>query len=198
MRFTKYIPLEKAGEDSFLGIASSTSIDRDEEKMSPNALSEMCQTINVDHANLFGNHQYDWENILGGIDAAQKKDDSIQIRMNPNKANPKYAQLIGTMATPGVKLGLSVGGNVKKSHWEHDNDLGKKIKIIDSVDLYEVSVVGIASNPDGIVNNVVTKSAKIRELNMGCAFPVPLTKCPACWHDDANEVCDMCLYRKEE
>lgn len=187
--FKFFIPLQKNVDGTLSGTASATTVDRDEERMSDESIYMMADDIKKTGVNLFGNHQHDWENILGGIDDAgvqtTSKGKELSIHIHPNKSNPKYDQLIGTMNTPGVRVGLSVGGNVLATRWEYDKRLNKKIKILDRVKIYEVSVVGIASNADSFLSipAAIAKSAKLYK------------KCPACFSKMYGKACDTCLYR---
>lgn len=169
--FNFCIPLKKAREGALSGIASTTSIDRDGERMSDQALRMMVDDIKAKGINLFGNHEHGWENILGGIDKAElNTQKQVVIGINPNKANPKYNQFIGTMSTPGVTLGLSVGGTVKGDKWEFDKALGKKVHVLDKVEIYEVSVVGIPSNKEALLSipTQIMKSMKEKGCDKNC------------------------------
>lgn len=167
--FKFYIPLQKntISTDELVGIASTVSIDRDEERMSDNALQQMQQAIKTIGVNLFGNHQHDWENTLGFISDSQVVDRQLKIKVkldNPD-TNPKIPMLLNKLER-GIKLGLSVGGNVTKDKYEYDKAAGKKVKVIDGVNLYEVSVVGIPSNADSYVSlpDAIFKSIKEKNI----------------------------------
>jgi HK97 family phage prohead protease len=189
--FNFIIPLQKGLiGDTLTGTASTTSVDRDEERMSANAINNMTDGVKREGVNLFGNHQHDWENILGGIDNAEAFDKKFKININLNKANPKYEQLVGTLNTKGVRIGLSVGGNVKSFHWEYDKAIGKKIKVLDEVEVYEVSVVGIPSNKESFLTipQAIAKSAKLPGMP-------PIFKCVNCNSEVEKGVCALCLTR---
>lgn len=151
--------------------------------MSPNALEDMRREVLERGVNLFGNHQHDWENILGGIPKGEINNNQLSVGIHLNKSNPKYEQLLGTLNTPGVRLGLSVGGNVTKEYYEYNKSVGKKIKVIDGVQLYEISVVGIPSNYDACLN--------IGQAIAKC-FNGSKT-CPVCY-SEMNQKCEVCLY----
>lgn len=185
--FRIFLPLTKTG-DRLTGIASATSVDRDEERMSDEALSMMADDIKRENVNLFGNHSHEWENILGGIDEAIIIDKKLHIGINPNTSNPKYNQLIGTMNTKGVKVGLSVGGNVAGYKWEYDKNIGKKVKILDRVKIFEVSIVGIPSNADSFLTipQAIAKSAKL---------PISQKQCKMCLSYIDDDSCGICNWR---
>jgi HK97 family phage prohead protease len=151
--FNFFIPLKKDAltSDSLTGIASTTVRDRDDERMSEKALRQMVEQINgLKGINLFGNHEHNWENTLGALKSATLIDDNskvqISIALDDPSTNPKIPMLLNKLKR-GIVLGLSVGGNVTETKWEYDAELRKKIKILDAVDIFEVSVVGIPSNP---------------------------------------------------
>ena len=218
--FNFIIPLKKSTGDTLTGIASTTSVDRDGERMSSDALKMMVDDIKRVGVNLFGNHEHSWENILGGIDDASLVGDQVHIKINPNKSNPKYPQLMGTLSTKGVRVGLSVGGNVESTKEEYDKEQRKKVKVLDEVSVYEVSVVGIPSNADSFMSipNAIAKS--IREKSKACPkhpdYDMYICQvcerdlCPKCdggepvWRPDitgyegAGNVCPRCLARHQK
>jgi HK97 family phage prohead protease len=150
--FEFYLPLKKNIADSdLLGIASTTSVDRDDERMSENALRMMVADIKRLGVNLFEDHEHGWQHTLGVIHDAElvNKQVQVKIRLDDATTNPKVPALLNKLKK-GIRLGLSVGGKVTAEKWERVND--KRIKIIDGVKLYEVSVVGIPSNADSFVS----------------------------------------------
>jgi HK97 family phage prohead protease len=184
--FSIIIPLSKSSNNSLTGIASATSVDRDEEQMSSGALTQMVAEINAKGVNLFGNHEHSWENTLGVVKAASKVDGqmNIQVDLDDPVTNPKIPMLLNKLKA-GIKLGLSVGGNVTGYSWEYNRQLGKKIKVLDGVKVYEISVVGIPSNADSYLGipGAIAKSAKLPGLR----------KCPNCLFETNEERCDLCL-----
>lgn len=162
-RFRAYVPFSKSYEqvieatssspreiDYFIeGVASTVSVDRDEERMSEKALQKMRNDIKTLGVNLFVNHSHNLEDIVGTIVDADVYSTSLGIKakMADPEVNPK-AKLILSNQSKGIKMGLSVGGRVTKTKKEFNKDLNKEIDIIDDLELYEVSVVGIPSNKD--------------------------------------------------
>jgi HK97 family phage prohead protease len=185
--FSIIVPLEKSGDGMLTGIASATSIDKDEERMSNEALRMMVDDIKKVGVNLFGNHEHDWENTLGVINNATLLDNKVQvgITLDDPATNPKIPMLLNKL-NRGIKLGLSVGGNVVGWRYEYDKELNKKIKVLDKVRIYEVSVVGIPSNSDSYLSipAAISKSAKI---------PSASNPCPCCLFETNKGVCPLCL-----
>ena len=205
--FKVYIPLSKGVGSDLIGIASATSVDRDGERMSDSALEDMKRKIKEKGVNLFGNHNHDWENTLGVIRDANIVDKqlNIDITLDDAQTNPKVNALL-TKLKKGIALGLSVGGSVTKERWDYDKELGKKVKVIDGVDLYEVSVVGIPSNADSFVSlpQAIAKSRKEKSFGGSVnSKGKPLPKCPKCgtqmrFYDGSlgysSIVCPKCNY----
>jgi len=191
--FNVYIPLKKdfSGDD-LTGIASTTSVDRDTEKMSEKALKEMETDIKTLGVNLFENHDHNWENTLGVVHDAQLVDKqlNVKIKLDDPVTNPKIPILLNKLAR-GIKLGLSVGGNVTATKWEYDRELGKKVKVIDGVKLYEISVVGIPSNADSFVSlpEMISKSMNKKPI---------VKSCPLCFTKNIKDVCPTCFYKSTE
>ena len=187
--FNFYIDLKKGKDCDLVGVASATSLDRDEEKMSDRALKMMVSDIRALGVNLFGNHEHNWENTLGIVKDAELVGNHIDVKIDLDDptTNLKIPMLINKL-NKGIKLGLSVGGNVTKETYEFDKELNKKIKVIDGVKLYEISVVGIPSNADAFLSipQAIHKSAK--SLNN--------SKCYICYSKLEKGVCPICLWRK--
>lgn len=172
-KFSFVMPLQKEAtilaldgteSDMLQGVASTTNVDRDEERMSEKALYKMKRDIVMGFVNLFGNHNHEWENSLGSITDAQITPEGqfkVKIKLDDKTTNPKIPMLLNKLKR-GIKLGLSVGGQVLKTKEEFDKALGKKITIIDDLELYEVSVVGVPANreTDLSLANQIAKSLK--------------------------------------
>ena len=184
--FNVYIPLKKNTNSELIGVASTLSIDRDEERMSDRALKMMVNDIKVKGVNLFENHEHGWQNTLGAIKDAELIDNEVNVKITLDDANtnPKIPMLLNKLAR-GIKLGLSIGGRVTDESWEYSKTLGKKMKVINGLELLEVSVVGIPSNADSYLTipQAIAKSAK--PLNIG--------SCPLCLGEIQKSKCKQCL-----
>lgn len=187
--FQFFIPLQKDTENSLIGIASTMALDRDEEKMSDNALADMEREILAHGVNLFGNHEHGWENTLGVIKHAKRENGKlgIKIDLDNEQTNPKVRMLLEKIKR-GIKLGLSVGGSVIKDREEYDKEAGRRVKVIDGVRLLEISVVGIPSNADSFMTlpQAIAKSLHGNKIN-----------CPVCSNRIfEKEKCRMCLWEQ--
>jgi HK97 family phage prohead protease len=199
-KFKFYIPLNKAqtmtiGNDSLVGVASTLSLDRDEERMSDRALKMMVSDIKVMGINLFGNHEHNWENTLGAIKDAELREDKVMINVTLDDpvTNQKIPMLLNKLKK-GIKLGLSVGGTVTDEKWEYNSELGKKVKVIDGVKLYEISVVGIPSNTESFVSlpTAISKSRKFAKDENLVAYCSICKKRTTWTKTDGHSTCDEC------
>lgn len=167
-----------------VGIASSTSIDRDGDRMSEAALHTMKSTAEA-NLTIFTNHNYVVpDDLFGSCTNAEikatkdsapivvKSEDGtteiatfspqqleVTIKVVSDEVNPKAGQLYKAIEE-GVNLGFSIGGVVKKAFNVFDDVTKKAYNLIDAIDLYEISVVSIPANQDAM-NLAIAKSLKI-------------------------------------
>lgn len=193
--FNFVIPLQKdLNGNSLTGIASTVSVDRDDERMSSESLKMMVMDIKTAGVNLFGNHEHNWENTLGYIKDAELVDNKVQIKIDLDDptTNPKIPMLLNKLKR-GINLGLSVGGNVLSYKWDYDKTSNKKVKVLDRVKIYEVSVVGIPANPDSYLAIPSAIAKSIKKSNKTD------TPCPSCGTmmtriNDKHLNCPKCDY----
>ena len=192
--FKFYIPLKKDGlsNDFLSGVASTISIDRDGERMSEQALIDMKNEILLNGVNLFGNHEHSWENTLGVVKNAEVVNNQLRVGivLDDPSLNDKV-KLLQSKLKRGIKLGLSVGGSVTKEKEEYDTVLKQKVKIIDGVKLFEVSVVGIPSNMGSYLSVPEMMAKSMKRLTRSTVH-----KCPACFTVLKSIKCKMCLWSK--
>ena len=145
------------------GTISTTSIDRDQEAVSKSCLKGMEASIKNKKLPIFGNHEHSWENMIGYADNAELNGEVLdaEILTDFEETNPKVGQLIGKYQA-GFPLMFSIGGKVKKSSERSEPSLGKNIRIIEEVELFEASIVGIGSNPNAFLSlsEQISKSLK--------------------------------------
>ena len=152
--FEKLIETTPTGETrtrfKIKGIASTTATDRDNEIVSQTCLKGMENQINNKKLPIFSNHNHDWENMLGYTNTAKANEKELEIEILTDyiETNPKVMQLIGKVEGS-MPIGLSIGGKVKTSH---DFKKGSDLRILDEVELYETSIVGIGANPDAFLS----------------------------------------------
>lgn len=150
--FTFYIEKAEASEvekDLILeGIASTTNIDHDNERMSKEALRAMEAAINKDGVPLRVEHQKDNDAIIGRVFKAWVDDrNQLHIQARLDKSHPVSSILHSSMKQ-GAKMGLSVGGIVKRAMKEFAESAGGLVKTFYDVALQEVSVTPRPANYD--------------------------------------------------
>jgi HK97 family phage prohead protease len=186
--FNFVVPLKKDyGETELIGIASTTSVDRDSERMSETALKMMVEDIKTYGVNLFEDHQHGWQNTLGVIKDAKLIDKQVHVKvtLDDPTTNPKVNAMLNKLKK-GINLGLSVGGNVLGEKYDYDKTTGKKVKVLDKVKIYEISVVGIPSNADSFISlpQAIAKSFKESK------------QCPVC-NSNFIKKCNICFYEED-
>lgn len=149
--FDLTVPLAKVwqdedGEMHFEGVASSTRLDRQYERMTANAINKMAGQVGLD---LLPSHQSGPLEELGTVEQAWVDNDQFRVAGRLDGANPRARRLFEKVAG-GRRYGLSVGGRVTKAFWRHDPVLGRQVRHIDDVELDHVAVCRAeeAANPD--------------------------------------------------
>lgn len=159
--FQIFIPFEKTIEQDgslklFGGIASSTSIDRDNERMDKAVLNKIASDLKK-NSTVFFNHDLKGLGV-GTVASAEVVNDSVRISVVPTKA--EGMRDVVTQIQEGVLKSFSVGGKIRDYEDQFDEKLGKKVRVIKDVDCYEVSVVGIPANGDASILSYMSKSFK--------------------------------------
>lgn len=144
----KAIPTEKDEELILEGIASTTNVDHDNERFSQDALRAMESAINDEGVPLRVEHQKEGDAIIGRVFKAWLDErEQLHIRARLDKTHPVSPILHHSMKN-GVKMGLSVGGIVKRAVKEFVESTGGMIKTFYDVALQEVSVTPRPANYD--------------------------------------------------
>jgi len=149
--FDVSLPLAKVwtdedGEMWFEGVASSTRLDRQHERMTTNAISKMAGQVGLD---LLPSHTSGPLEELGTVEQAWVDNDQFRVAGRLDGSNPRARRLYKNVLD-GRRYGLSVGGRVTKAFWRHDPELGRQVRHIDDVALDHVAVCRAdqAANPD--------------------------------------------------
>ncbi len=137
------------GEDMIIeGVASTTNIDHDNERMAPEALTSMAEIINEKSVPLRVEHSKSENAIVGSVFKAWVDErNQMWIKARLDKSHPASSILYKSLKD-GVKLGLSVGGRVKHAIKELAESAGKMVKTFYQVVLDEVSVTQHPANYD--------------------------------------------------
>ncbi|MGC9319026.1 MAG: HK97 family phage prohead protease [Armatimonadota bacterium] len=160
--FAVTMPLAKVWEDEdgemrFEGVASSTSLDRQQERMTRNAIKKMTEQTGLD---VLPSHTAGPLEELGSVEEAWADNDQFRVAGRLDKSNPRARRLFEKVLG-GRRYGLSVGGRVTKAFWRYDDEVGKQIRFIDDVKLDHVAVCRpeAAANPDTYLS-VLAKAAE--------------------------------------
>ena len=141
------------------GIVSDTSVDRDGDRFTYSALKDMETSIN-NGVILFQNHSYEVGDSLGVPVKAELRGDEqnaelwCEFRLEDPDYNPNVQSLIHKLET-GERLGFSIGGESGDKPPLYQGGRGR---VLSSINLFEVSVVGIPSNKHSYVMGHVYKS----------------------------------------
>lgn len=143
---------ELGDADQFIirGIASSPSVDRDDEQMSANAVKHMLEQIQSRKIPLMNEHGRNWNDRIGEvIDGKLTSDGKLEIEAQLNKKHP-IAQYLYEKIKQGEQFGLSVAGKVKGFTQQMRTDLGKFVRVFDDIILNEISVTARPANWDAM------------------------------------------------
>ena len=140
-KFAVVLPLVKAWQDDegqmwVEGVASSTSLDRQRERMTRNAIAKMQQYQGID---LLPSHSAGPLEELGTVEECWADNDSFRLKARLDESSPQAMRLFKRLAE-GRQYSLSVGGRVTKAYWDFDPEARARIRHIDDVVLDHVAV----------------------------------------------------------
>lgn len=131
------------------GVASTTNIDHDDERMSREALQAMANIINEQSVPLRVEHSKSDNAVIGKVFKGWLDDrNQLHIRASLDKSHPVSPILHRSMKSDGKKMGFSVGGIVKHAVKEFSESVGRLVKTFYDVELKEVSVTPRPANYD--------------------------------------------------
>jgi HK97 family phage prohead protease len=150
-----YAPFEKVeksgGQKYYLGVASSTSVDRDNERMSKSVLTKASTQL-VGAPVLFNHDSRGLNSLaLGKITSSYMDGEFLKIEWTPTAAQSVKDALI--QVDEGILGALSVGGKSLNKSSGKDFDG----QVIDDADFYEVSAVYIPANPEARILGSIAK-----------------------------------------
>lgn len=167
-----YTEKDEAGNEiRFIrGVASDDQIDRQGERFSTRAVQRMVETAKQ-NLTLFGDHNHSWENTLGHIVDAKFNNGAFEVicQLESEEAQPKIKQLWAKLKSK-TRLAFSIGGRVLKVIAEEVN--GQTVRVLDDLELLEISVVGIPANPRTWLEAIV-KSLEGQEISDPPSQPSP-------------------------
>jgi HK97 family phage prohead protease len=149
--FEVRLPLAKTWRDDegglwVEGVASSTCVDRQSERMSVAAIERMSMSAGL---RLLPNHRAAPVRGLGAIEECWADNDEFRVRGRLDESNPEARRLYERLKR-GRRYGLSVGGRVRAAHWECDPVSERKVRVIDEVALDHIALCKLseAANPN--------------------------------------------------
>lgn len=149
--FELEVPLSTAWQDEvgelwFEGVASSTALDRQQERMSAEAIAHMSQCAGLP---LVSGHPDPGGRELGTVEECWVDSEQFRVKGRLDREEPHAWRLL-QQVNAGRQYGLSVGGRVRAAHWEDDGETGDRVRVIDGVSLDHIAVCrpGQAANPD--------------------------------------------------
>jgi phage head maturation protease len=144
----KAVATEDADEMILEGVASTTNVDHDNERMSSEALRAMESAINDGGVPLRVEHSKEASAIIGTVyEARVDERNQLHVKARLDKTHAVSSLLYRSMKD-GAKMGLSVGGVVKRATKEFVESVGKVVKTFYDVALQEVSVTPRPANYD--------------------------------------------------
>lgn len=147
-RIEKAIPKEEEGRMVVEGVASTMNVDHDKERMSVGALKSMANIINTSGVPLRVEHSQKDNAVIGMVNKAWIDErNQLWIKAILDENHPA-AGILYKGLKEGVKMGLSVGGYVKRAAQEMVEGVGKMVNTFYDVLLDEVSVTQKPSNYD--------------------------------------------------
>lgn len=168
----KAIPLEEEEQLILEGIASTTNIDHDDERMSKEALQAMANIINEKSVPLRVEHSKSENAIIGKVFKGWLDDrNQLHIRASLDKSHPVSPILHRSMKSDGKKMGFSVGGIVKRAAKEFSESVGRLVKTFYDVELKEVSVTPRPANYDSwAISKSIARDEEDAERSRGTAL----------------------------
>ena len=167
-RFTVDI-VKKAGQidGKFFveGYASTSDLDRQGDIISPGALEQAAKGLKEVNSTVFFGHEYDLGNSVGKIVDASVDMIGLKVKIFVSS----WAKELRTKLNEGVISKFSIGGRVLQDHvisreiaieqgLMSPDDPFNFITIIDEIELFEVSFVGVPANPHAMVSHTLAKA----------------------------------------
>ena len=153
---------EESGSDERImleGIASTTSRDLHDEIVSSAAIESMAEQAMV--LNIHGDHWYDLQDVIGAIKESTVEDKQLKIKFLITKRHtPDIKDLLET----GVRLGLSIGGYV--------TNYDEKNRIINEIELHEISLTAMPANWDTFGTVVSSKGLVESNCLTGACYEI--------------------------
>ena len=146
------------------GVASSTDLDLHGDRMAPEAIQTMADSLKQHVINLNAEHDTSWQSELGEISKLEVTDDNkLAIEAELNRIS-KSNDLWYALTELDKKLGLSVGGYVREYEMtkEGEGEDAKWIRLFKDIELDHIAVTSNPANPKTWISNI-SKSVTANE-----------------------------------
>lgn len=147
------------------GVASTTDLDLHGDRMAPEAIKSMADSLKQHVINLNAEHDTSWQSELGGLEELNITDDyDLTIKAELNEMSKSH-DLWYALTELNKKLGLSVGGYVKEYEMvkEGEGEDATWVRIFKDIELDHIAVTSRPANPKTWVD-VIAKSLEEDEL----------------------------------
>src|SRR3954452_2719165 len=122
------------------GIASGTDLDLTGERMSPDAIKSMADSLQKGIVEFRSEHSQDWDSLFGTVtQLSVTPDNQLHYKAELDPGFSKSHDLLHALAK-GKKLGVSIGGQVVKAGMEWAEDLQRSVYTYFDIALKEISV----------------------------------------------------------
>jgi len=161
---------KSSGEFYIEGYASTSDLDRQGEIITLDALKDTAKNLVEVNSTVFYGHEYDLSNAIGRIVDATVDDTGLLIKIYISS----WAKELRTKVREGIISKFSIGGRViqdSEYSWEEavkrgfiKEDLPKlydKIRVIEKIELFEVSLVGVPANPQAQLISSISKALEL-------------------------------------
>lgn len=166
IRLTKSKDGSEVEEKFIEGVASSTDVDLHGDKMAPEAIDSMANSLKKHVVALNAEHDRSWQSELGEVskfDINDKYDLVMEAKLdNTSKANDLWIALTEKKK----QLGLSIGGYVKDFKIEVDEE-GDWHRTFTNIELDHVAVTSTPANPHTWVSNIAKSVNDVEALFKG-------------------------------
>jgi len=150
-------------EHYIVGKASSTDKDLVGDKMSPDAIKTMADSIKQHVINLNAEHDTSWLFELGDITKLDITKDFELIFESKLNEMSAAKDLWYALTELNKKLGVSIGGYVKEYEFENEKETEEQIRVFKDIELDHIAIVSEPANPKTWVE-AIQKSLKDTEL----------------------------------
>lgn len=125
------------------------NVDRAGEIVMPGAYANLAEFVRDG----FGAVGHDWKHPVAMIEEAREDPKGLYVRMkfHSTAGAQQCRTIVQERLGAGKSVGLSIGYHVIEDEWKTEN--GKTIRYLNSIELYEVSIVTVPANPLALVTS---------------------------------------------